>query len=111
MSAMDGMTCFSDLAKQAKEWGHSAIAITDHGVVQSFPEAMEASKKYGLKIIYGLEGYLVDDSRSIVINHNNEELNTEYVVFDIETTGFSPINNKVTEIGAVKIKDGKIIDE
>ncbi|WP_077367525.1 PolC-type DNA polymerase III [Anaerosalibacter sp. Marseille-P3206] len=111
MSAMDGMTSFSDLAKQAKEWGHSAIAITDHGVVQSFPEAMDAGKKYGLKIIYGLEGYLVDDSRSIVINHNDEELNTEYVVFDIETTGFSPINDKITEIGAVKIKDGKIVDK
>ena len=111
MSAMDGMSSFSDFAKQAKEWGHSAIAITDHGVVQSFPEAMDAGKKYGLKIIYGLEGYLVDDSRSIVINHNDEKLNTEYVVFDIETTGFSPINDKITEIGAVKIKDGKIIDK
>lgn len=110
MSAMDGITSFSRMAKRAKDWGHSAIAITDHGVVQSFPEGMEASKKYDLKVIYGLEGYLVNDIRSIVTNCKGRSLNTEYVVFDIETTGFSPINNKITEIGAVKIKNGEIID-
>lgn len=111
MSSMDGMSSFSNLAKQAKEWGHTAIAITDHGVVQSFPEGMEVSKKFGLKVIYGVEGYLVNDSRNIVVNHNDEKLNTQYVVFDIETTGFSPINNRITEIGAVKIKNGEIVEE
>ncbi|WP_416198002.1 MAG: PolC-type DNA polymerase III [Sporanaerobacter sp.] len=110
MSAMDGITSFSRMAKRAKEWGHSAIAITDHGVVQSFPEGMEASKKYDLKVIYGLEGYLVNDIRSIVTNCKGKNLDTEYVVFDIETTGFSPINDKITEIGAVKIKNGEIVD-
>ena len=110
MSAMDGLTKFSELAKQAKDWGHNAIAITDHGVVQGFPEGMEASKKYDLKIIYGVEGYLVNDIGSIVRNYKNEDIDCEYVVFDIETTGFSPINDKVTEIGAVKIKGGKVID-
>lgn len=110
MSAMDGLTNFSSLAKQAKDWGHKAIAITDHGVVQGFPEGMEAGKKHGLKIIYGVEGYLVNDVDSIIANYGYEDINSEYVVFDIETTGLSPINDKITEIGAVKIKNGKVID-
>ncbi|MBU5293259.1 PolC-type DNA polymerase III [Anaerosalibacter bizertensis] len=110
MSAMDGLTKFSELAKQASDWGHKAIAITDHGVVQGFPEGMEAYKKYGLKVIYGVEGYLVNDIGSIVINYKDEDIDCEYVVFDIETTGFSPMNDKVTEIGAVKIKNGKVVD-
>ncbi|WP_082394750.1 PolC-type DNA polymerase III [Caloranaerobacter sp. TR13] len=110
MSAMDGMSSFNTIAKRASEWGHRAIAITDHGVVQSFPDGMEASKKYGIKVLYGVEGYLVNDSKLIVSNYNKEKLDCEYVVFDIETTGLSPFNDKITEIGAVKIKGNQIID-
>ncbi|KGG80843.1 DNA polymerase III PolC [Caloranaerobacter azorensis H53214] len=110
MSAMDGMSSFSAIAKRASEWGHKAIAITDHGVVQSFPEGMEAAEKYGIKVLYGVEGYLVNDSKLIVSNYNKEKLDCEYVVFDIETTGLSPFNDKITEIGAVKIKGNQIID-
>ncbi len=111
MSDMDGISSVEDYVKQASKWGHEAIAITDHGVVQSFPEAMYASKKYGIKILYGLEGYIVDDCNPIVINHGSKKINCDYVVFDIETTGLSPNNDKITEIGAVKIKDGKIVSE
>ncbi len=109
MSSMDGMTNFSNLAKRAKEWGHKAIAITDHGVVQSFPEGMIASEEYGIKVIYGLEGYLINDKKPIVTNIDEFEDN-KFVVFDLETTGFSPKNDKITEIGAIKIKNGEIID-
>ncbi|RKD34765.1 PolC-type DNA polymerase III [Thermohalobacter berrensis] len=110
MSSMDGVSSFKDIAKRASEWGHKAIAITDHGVVQSFPEGMEAGKKYGIKVLYGVEGYVVNDSKPIVINYNDEPLNCEYVVFDIETTGLSPTNDKITEIGAVKIRNNEIVD-
>jgi DNA polymerase-3 subunit alpha (Gram-positive type) len=110
MSAMDGVTSFTDIAKRAKEWGHKAIAITDHGVVQSFPEGMDAAKKFGIKVLYGVEGYLVNDSRTIVRNFQQQSIDCEYVVFDIETTGFSPTNDKIIEIGAVKIKNNSIVD-
>ena len=110
MSAMDGITPVSELIKRAKEWGHTAIAITDHGVVQAFPEAMEASKKFGIKIIYGVEGYLVDDGEPLVIFAQHQLLCGEFVIFDIETTGLSNNSDKITEIGAVKIKNYKIID-
>lgn len=110
MSDMDGMTNIDEYVKRAKEWGHKAIGITDHGVVQGFPEAMSASKKYGVKALYGVEGYLVNDSKQIVINTDSQDIDCEYIVFDIETTGFSPINDGITEIGAVKIRDGQIID-
>lgn len=109
MSAMDGITSFKDIAKRAKKWGHNAIAITDHGVVQGFPEAMEVSKELGIKIIYGVEGYLVNDKKPILSNYK-KKLN-KFVVFDIETTGLSPKKDMITEIGAVKIEDNKIIDE
>ncbi|MCF6460506.1 PolC-type DNA polymerase III [Clostridium sp. Cult3] len=111
MSSMDGITSFKKLAKRAKKWGHKAIAITDHGVVQGFPEAMEAGAELGLKIIYGVEGYLINDNKPIITNYNEDEVYNTYVVFDIETTGLSPTNDRITEIGAVKIKDGNIIDE
>ena len=110
MSAMDGVTPTSKLIKKAAEWGHKAIAITDHGVVQAFPEAMEASKKYGIKVIYGVEGYLVNDGEPIVLNCNDKPLDQSYVIFDIETTGLSSKYNKITEIGAVKILNGHIVD-
>ena len=111
MSAMDGISSFESLAKRAKSWGHKAIAITDHGVVQGFPEAMEIGEKLGLKIIYGVEGYLINDNKPIVTNYEKDKEYNTYVVFDIETTGLSPMNDKITEIGAVKIRDGVIIDE
>ncbi|QZY57467.1 PolC-type DNA polymerase III [Crassaminicella profunda] len=110
MSAMDGVSSTKSLVKRAKEWGHAAIAITDHGVVQAFPEAMDAAKKHGIKVIYGVEGYLVNDGEPIVINSNEKEIEQCYVIFDIETTGLSSKNDKITEIGAVKIRNNEIID-
>lgn len=110
MSAMDGMTSAGDLVKRAATWGHKAVAITDHGVVQAYPEAMAASRKNDIKVIYGVEAYLVDDGIPITIGNEDYKLDHTYVVFDLETTGFSPINDKIIEIGAVKIKEGKIID-
>lgn len=111
MSAMDAVTSTSDLVKRAAKWGHQAIAITDHGVVQAYPEAMEAAKSNNIKVIYGIEAYLVDDGVPIVINEQNRNLNDTYVIFDIETTGLSSINDKIIEIGAVKIEDGTVVDK
>lgn len=110
MSAMDGICSASELVKKAKAWGHKAIAITDHGVVQAYPEAYEASKNHGVKIIYGVEGYFVNDGVPIAYNPVSRSFEEEFTVFDIETTGLSPIKDKITEIGAVKIKQGKITD-
>ncbi|MCR4842560.1 MAG: PolC-type DNA polymerase III [Eubacterium sp.] len=111
MSDMDGVSDVKDIIKCAKKWGHEAIAITDHGVVQAFPDAASAAgDDPDFKVIYGCEGYLVDDLKDIAVGAKDEDLNSEFVVFDIETTGFSPINNRIIEIGAVKISDGKIVD-
>lgn len=110
MSTMDGMTAPAKLVERAAKWGHPAIAITDHGGVQAFPEAQSASKKFGIKILYGVEGYLVDNGVPVVINEKGNTLDDTFVVFDIETTGFSPVNDKIIEIGAVKIKNGEVID-
>jgi DNA polymerase III subunit alpha, Gram-positive type len=111
MSAMDAVSSASSLIKRAASYGHKAIAITDHGVVQAYPEAMEAAKKNNIKVIYGVEAYLVDDSIPIAENADNVQLNDTFVVFDIETTGLSCRNDSIIEIGAVKIKNGKIIDK
>ncbi|MFW5648376.1 MAG: PolC-type DNA polymerase III [Candidatus Alkaliphilus sp. MAG34] len=110
MSAMDGVSSISDFVEQASKWGHKAVALTDHGVVQAFPEAMDAGRKYGIKIIYGMEGYFVNDRIKIVEGNDTYSFDEEFVVFDIETTGLSSRNDKITEIGAVKIKNGRIID-
>jgi len=110
MSTLDGINSIKELATRAKEWGHKAIAVTDHGVVQSFPEAMEVSKKLGIKIIYGMEGYLVNDKKEIVSNFDENKEYSTFVVFDIETTGLSAVNDMITEIGAIKVENGKIID-
>ena len=110
MSAMDGITSISRLVERAAKWGHKAIALTDHGVVQGFPEAMDAARKNNIKMIYGVEGYVVNDGEPIVINPEDKTIDSEFVVFDIETTGFSSINDKIIEIGAVKVKDGNIVD-
>lgn len=109
MSDMDGVTGVKDLVKRAIEWGHKAIAVTDHGVVQAFPDAMHASGEK-IKVLYGVEGYMVDDTRDMVDKPNDLDWSQEFVVFDLETTGFSSKHDMITEIGAAKIRDGRIID-
>lgn len=110
MSTMDGMSSATDLVARAASWGLGAVAITDHGVVQAFPEAASAGKKYGIKIIYGVEGYVVDDTAPIVTNPKGATLDDSYVVFDLETTGLSAAHNHIIEIGAVKVVGGEIKD-
>lgn len=111
MSDMDGVSDVKDIIKRAKKWGHKAIAITDHGCVQSFPDANHTlDKDDTFKIIYGVEGYLVDDLKEIVTDGKGQSLDEKYVVFDIETTGFSPVTNRIIEIGAVKVEHGEITE-
>ncbi|MBE5867080.1 MAG: PolC-type DNA polymerase III [Lachnospiraceae bacterium] len=130
MSDMDGVSEAGDLVKCAYKWGHRALAITDHGVVQSFTEANHVwddlwkaeknkrkedgddnpDKQDFFKIIYGVEAYLVDDLKEIVTGDEGQSLQDDFVVFDIETTGFSPVNNRIIEIGAVKVSGGEIVD-
>jgi DNA polymerase-3 subunit alpha (Gram-positive type) len=112
MSDMDGVSEVRDIVKRAKAWGMPAIAITDHGCVQAFPDANHAlDKGDDFKIIYGVEGYLVDDMKDLVKNPQGQNFSDSFVVFDIETTGFSPEKNKIIEIGAVKVVNGEIIDK
>ncbi|MBP3622355.1 MAG: PolC-type DNA polymerase III [Lachnospiraceae bacterium] len=112
MSEMDSVVDIGKVIARAKEWGHKAIAITDHGCVQAFPVANHCVKPdEDFKIIYGVEGYFVDDLKDLVVNDKGQSIDSEYVVFDIETTGLSPRFNKIIEIGAVRIKDGKIQDK
>ncbi len=129
MSDMDGVSEAKDIVKRAYRWGHRAIAITDHGAVQSFTDANHVwddlwkaekakrsqeeenpDKQDFFKILYGVEAYLVDDLKEIVTNDAGQSLEEDFVVFDIETTGFSPIHNRIIEIGAVRIRGGKIAD-
>lgn len=110
MSAMDAVCSASAVVKRAISWGMKAVAITDHGVVQAYPEALKAKGDNPIKIIYGVEGYLVPDTIDAVINHKPYSIDDEFVIFDIETTGLDKINDAITEIGAVKMKDGKVID-
>ena len=111
MSEMDSVVDIEKIVKRANDWGHPAIAITDHGGAQAFPIAAHAKgMKDGFKLIFGCEGYFVDDLKNLVINPKGQDLNTEYIVFDIETTGLSQKKNKIIEIGAVKVKDGEEID-
>ena len=113
MSDMDGVSEVKAIVKRAHDWGHKAIAITDHGVVQAFPDANHyietLDKDDPFKIIYGVEGYLVDDLTDIAVNEDNQTLDDAFVVFDIETTGFSSVKDKIIEIGAVKVENGKIV--
>jgi len=111
MSTMDAVTPVDRLVAQAAKWGHPAVAITDHAVVQSFPEAYSAGKKHGIKVIYGLEANLVDDGVPIAYASEHRLLaDTTYVVFDVETTGLSTAYDTIIELAAVKIKDGNVID-
>ena len=115
---MDGVTTAKDLVKRAYEWGHKAIAITDHGVVQAFPEANHCFDAWGgcvpkdsdFKVLYGMEAYLVDDMKGIVTNSQGQPIDGKFVVFDIETTGFSPLTCQIIEIGAVRVENGVITD-
>ena len=111
MSSMDGLIVPDDLVKTAKRWGHSKIAVTDHGNVQAFPEMMKSAKKQDFDVIYGMEAYYVDDTEGAVNGDKNENFDGEFVIFDIETTGLSPLNCKITEIGAVLMRDGEIVDK
>ncbi|NLZ81559.1 MAG: PolC-type DNA polymerase III [Clostridiales bacterium] len=110
MSDMDGVSEVKDIISKAIEWGHKAIAITDHGVVQSFPDANHVAEGTDFKVMYGVEAYLVDDLKEVIEYSKNQSLDDTFVVFDLETTGFSPINNKIIELGAVKIQNGEVID-
>ena len=114
MSAMDAITPAEKLVERAAQWGHKAVAITDHGVVQAFPEAYSAGKKNNIKIIYGVECYLLDNEPPVVYKvsgvPDEHSLDGGFVVFDIETTGLYAQKDKITEIGAVKLLDGKVCD-
>ncbi len=122
MSDMDGVSEAKDLLAQAIEWGHKALAITDHGNVQGFTEALHGMDKImgkykakgevpDFKVIYGVEAYLVDDIKQIVTDAKGQSLDEDYVVFDIETTGFSATYDRIIEIGAVKVSKGQIVDK
>ncbi len=115
MSDMDGVSDVGALLKRAHDWGHKALAITDHGVVQAFTDANHyvenLDKDDPFKVIYGVEGYLVDDLTDVAVNEKGQSLEGTYVVFDLETTGFSPIKDKIIEIGAVKVEQGQITEK
>ncbi len=111
MSDMDGVTDVKDLINRAVSWGHKALAVTDHGVVQAFPDAYHAIPgDSDFKVIYGMEAYLVDDLKEIACNEKGQDLNADFVVFDLETTGFSPRDDRIIEIGAVKVHEGEVTD-
>ena len=111
MSQMDAVTSATDLIKCAIRWGHKAIAITDHGVAQSFPEAKKAAKDSDIKVIYGVEAYLAPDNVTSVYDAKEQKIEeTTYCVLDIETTGISRFTEKITEFGIMKVKNGEVID-
>ena len=115
MSAMDGVNSAADMIGRAAHWGQTAVAITDHGVAQAFPDAMNAAadlKKKGhpIKVIYGMEAYFVNDLVHAVTGKSDRPFDGEFISFDIETTGLSPSNDRMTEIGAVRISGGVITE-
>ena len=107
---MDALLDPEVAVKKAHEWGHKAVAITDHGNVQAYQMAMLQAEKLGMKVIYGLEAYFVNDKTSAVTGEYKGTFKDEFVVFDIETTGLSVLTSQIIEIGAVKIKDGKVLE-
>ena len=111
-SALDALTDPSEAVKTAARWGHKAIAVTDHGVAQAFPEFWTAGKKNGIKVIYGVEGYYVNDIDDLLAIHGETDLplGADYVGFDIETTGLDAFSDRITEIGAVKMVNGEIAE-
>ena len=116
MSAMDGMNPAAELITRAADWGQSAIAITDHGVAQAYPEAMNTAKSLAksgknIKIIYGIEAYFVNDMLPIVTGDFERKIDGEYICFDLETTGLNANSDKIIEIGAVRVKNSEILDE
>ncbi|WP_396266114.1 PolC-type DNA polymerase III [Halobacillus salinarum] len=111
MSQMDAPVSVGRLVSQAAEWGHEGIAITDHAVVQAYPEAYAAGQKHGIKVVYGVEANLVDDGVPIAYEEQDRELeDASYIVFDVETTGLSAVYDKIIELAAVKVRGGEIID-
>ncbi|RXZ76923.1 PolC-type DNA polymerase III [Paenibacillaceae bacterium] len=111
MSTMDAVTSFDSYIKTAAKWGHSAIAVTDHSNIQVFPDAAKLAGKHGVKVLFGVEANVINDAVPMVLEPREEQLaDTLYVVFDIETTGLSVVNNKIIELAGVKMKDGKEID-
>ncbi|MFB4158738.1 PolC-type DNA polymerase III [Geomicrobium sp. JSM 1781026] len=111
MSQMDATVSASELVAQAAKWGHEAIGITDHGVVQAFPEAHAAAKKHDIKLLYGMEANIVDDGVPIAYNESDRHLlDDEFVVFDVETTGLSAVYDTIIELAAVKIVNGEIVE-
>jgi len=112
-SSQDGLTNPTEAIATAARWGHPAIAITDHGVAQAFPEAASAGKRHGIKIIYGIEGYFINDldDRLVVSGFCDRELDGEFVAFDLETTGLRADREGITEIGGVLVRDGEILEE
>jgi DNA polymerase III subunit alpha, Gram-positive type len=115
MSSMDGVNSASDLVKRAAQWGHPAVAITDHGVAQAFPDAMNAAAEMAkkgkpIKVIYGMEAYFVNDLVPAVKGETDKTFQDEFIAFDIETTGLSPNSDRITEIGAVRIVNGEVRD-
>ncbi len=116
MSDMDATTPAGELVKQANAWGHRAVAITDHGNLQSYPEAMNTIEKLQkdgseMKMIYGVEAYFVNDSSALVSGCCDYSVDDEIIVFDLETTGLSSKSDRITEIGAIKVKNHEIIEE
>ena len=110
MSDMDGVSDVGAILKRAESWGMDALAVTDHGCVQAFPDALHTKLSPDFKVIYGMEGYLVNDIEELVVNGRGQDLDCTCVVFDIETTGFSPVTNHIIEIGAVRVEKGQITD-
>ena len=111
MSQMDATNSITELAQRAHQWGQPALAVTDHGNVQAFPEGFKAANKFGIKMLYGMEANVVDDGIPLVYNENHDVLlDNTCVIFDVETTGLSAIYDKVIELSAVKMKDGNVLE-